>query len=54
VILLGGAAWLALATGDPAGALALGVLPFLLGDVLKVALATLLAHRGRDKALGLL
>lgn len=39
VILAGGWAWLALATGTPAGAFRLGVAPFLLGDAVKIALA---------------
>ena len=39
VILAGGWAWLALASGDAARAFQLGVAPFLLGDVVKIALA---------------
>jgi biotin transport system substrate-specific component len=39
VILAGGWAWLALATGDAARAFQLGVTPFLVGDVVKIALA---------------
>ena len=54
ITLGGGTAWLAVVTGDPAGAIALGFVPFLLGDVLKVGLATLIALRGRDRTLGLL
>jgi biotin transport system substrate-specific component len=54
VILLSGAAWLAALTGDLTGALALGVLPFLFGEVIKVTLAALIAWRGRDRTLGLL
>lgn len=54
VILLGGASWLAISTGDAARAWTLGFVPFLFGDVLKVALASLIAHRGRDRTLGLL
>jgi biotin transport system substrate-specific component len=54
VILVGGASWLAVSTGDAARAWALGLVPFMLGDVLKVALASLIAHRGRDRTLGLL
>jgi biotin transport system substrate-specific component len=54
VILLGGTAWLAAMTGDAAGAVTLGLVPFLLGDVIKVGLAALLAWRGRDRTLGLL
>ena len=54
VVLLGGAAWLGVLTGDLARALALGFVPFLVGDVVKVALTTLVAWRGRDHALRLL
>ena len=54
ITLGGGAAWLAAITGDPGAALALGFVPFLLGDVLKVGLTTLVAWRGRDRTLGLL
>lgn len=54
VVLAGGAAWLGVTTGDFAGAVALGILPFLVGDLLKVALAWLIAWRGRDRALRLL
>lgn len=54
VVLLGGTAWLAVTTGDLAGAIALGLAPFLIGDTVKVALATLIAWRGRDRTLGLL
>lgn len=54
ITLGGGTAWLALMTGDPGAALALGFLPFLVGDVLKVGLAALVAWRGRDRTLGLL
>ena len=54
IILVGGAAWLAALTGDLAGAVALGLLPFLLGDVVKVGLAALVAWRGRDRTLELL
>jgi biotin transport system substrate-specific component len=54
VILLSGAAWLAALTGDPAGALVLGVFPFLFGEVIKVTLAALIVWRGRDRTLGLL
>lgn len=53
-VLLGGAAWLATLTGDVTSALLLGVVPFLLGDVVKVTLVTLIAWRGRDRALRLL
>ena len=54
VILGGGTAWLAAMTGDLAGAVALGLVPFLLGDVVKVGLAALIAWRGRDRTLELL
>lgn len=54
VILAGGTAWLAAMTGDVGQAVALGLVPFLIGDVVKVGLATLLAWRGRDRSLGLL
>ncbi len=54
VVLIGGTAWLAVMTGDLAGAIALGFLPFLVGDAVKVSLATLIAWRGRDRTLGLL
>lgn len=50
----GGTAWLAIMTGDAAGAMAVGFLPFLAGDVLKVGLATLLAWRGGDRTRRLL
>ena len=51
VILFGGAGWLALTTGET---LALGVLPFIAGDVVKSALVALIAARGRDRAQSLL
>lgn len=54
VILVSGAAWLAALTGDFAGAIALGIMPFLVGEVFKGSLATLIAWRGRDRTLGLL
>lgn len=54
ITLGGGAAWLAIMTGDAATAMAVGFLPFLAGDVLKVGLATLLAWRGRDRTRRLL
>jgi biotin transport system substrate-specific component len=54
LILVSGAAWLTVLAGDPAGAIALGILPFLLGDAIKVALAALIAWRGRERALRLL
>jgi biotin transport system substrate-specific component len=54
VILASGAAWLAVLTGDLAGAVALGIAPFVAGEAIKVTLATLVAWRGRDRTLGLL
>jgi biotin transport system substrate-specific component len=54
LILTSGAAWLGVLTGDMAGALALGLVPFLVGDLIKVSLAALIAWRGRDRTLGLL
>jgi len=53
LILLSGAAWLTTLTGDLAGAIALGVVPFLIGDAIKVALAALIAWRLRRRTLGL-
>lgn len=50
---LGGAAWLAVSLGAET-ALRMGVVPFLAGDLLKVALAALLAHRLRGRARRLL
>jgi biotin transport system substrate-specific component len=46
VILLGGWAWLAALTGSASGAFRLGVLPFLAGDVVKVALAAAVLPTG--------
>ena len=54
VVLAGGWAQLAAQTGDPGTAFALGVAPFLVGDLIKVTLAFLIAWRGRDRTLGLL
>lgn len=54
IILVSGAAWLTTLTGDLAGAIALGILPFLVGDVIKVALAALIAWRVRRRTLGLI
>lgn len=54
LILASGAAWLAAMTGDLAGAMALGVAPFLVGEAIKVSLAALIAWRGRERILGLL
>ncbi len=49
VIHLGGAAWLATAAG-PSEAVRLGVLPFLVGDALKLGLAVVIAARLADPA----
>jgi biotin transport system substrate-specific component len=54
VTLGGGTAWLGVVTGDMGLAAAVGLMPFLLGDVLKVGLATLIAWRGRERTLDLL
>lgn len=54
VVFAGGWAQLSLMTGDPATALRLGVLPFLLGDALKVVIAVVLATRLRRRTLSLL
>ena len=54
VIFAGGAAQLAIVTGDPVRAIQLGVIPFLIGDVVKVLLAVLIAQRLRNRTLGLL
>lgn len=54
VVLLAGASWLGLMTGDFAGAFTLGFFPFLAGDVVKVALTALIAWRGRDLVLRLI
>lgn len=51
-ILAGGVAWLALAMGDPERALAVGLVPFLPGDVMKTLLAVLIAWRIRPRTLG--
>jgi biotin transport system substrate-specific component len=53
VVFAGGAAQLAALTGDPALAVRLGVLPFLVGDVVKVCLAVLVAARIRRRTLEL-
>ncbi|HEX7051662.1 MAG TPA: biotin transporter BioY [Longimicrobiales bacterium] len=52
LILAGGWAQLAILTGDPGGALRLGVLPFLPGDALKIVGAVLVAIRLRSRTLG--
>ncbi|HKJ91723.1 MAG TPA: biotin transporter BioY, partial [Longimicrobiales bacterium] len=51
-ILAGGVAWLALTTGDPGRSLAVGLVPFLPGDVIKTVLAVLIAWRVRPRTLG--
>jgi biotin transport system substrate-specific component len=53
VIFAGGAAQLGLLTGDFATAIQLGVLPFLVGDVIKVVVALVIARRLRRKTLAL-
>ena len=50
-VFLGGWAQLAAYTGDPARAFAVGVAPFLAGDVVKVLLAVLVAGRLRARTL---
>ena len=53
VIYLGGMAHLTVLTGQTvAGVLALGVIPFLLGDLAKVVLALILAKPLRERGLG--
>ncbi|CAN5794150.1 hypothetical protein BH23GEM9_BH23GEM9_27710 [soil metagenome] len=54
VVFAGGWAQLSVMTGDPATAFRLGVLPFLLGDTIKVVVAVLLAMRLRRRTLSLL
>lgn len=54
VVLGGGTAQLAILTGDVERAFMLGFAPFLLGDVLKVLVATLVVRRLRRRSLGLL
>jgi biotin transport system substrate-specific component len=49
-----GWAQLSLLTGDAERALRVGVLPFIVGDLLKVALGALIAQRARRQTLGLL
>ncbi len=53
VIHAGGAAWLAILTGDPGQAVRLGVGPFLLLDVVKIGVGGLVALRIRPRALEL-
>jgi biotin transport system substrate-specific component len=52
VIFAGGAAQLMLLTGDSSKAIELGVLPFIAGDLLKVAATLLVALRYRRRTLG--
>jgi biotin transport system substrate-specific component len=53
-IFAGGAAQLAVLTGDVGLAIRVGVLPFLAGGVFKIAAALLVAARLRNRTLGLL
>lgn len=53
VILVGGAAQLAVLTGDVERAITLGVMPFLVGGMLKIVGALLVAARLRRRTLGL-
>jgi biotin transport system substrate-specific component len=50
----GGTAQLTLLTGDAGGALRMGVLPFIVGDLAKLAIAVVLALRIRRRTLALL
>jgi biotin transport system substrate-specific component len=50
----GGTAQLTLLTGDAAGAVRMGVLPFLVGDLAKLVIAVVLALRIRRRTLALL
>lgn len=50
----GGWSQLTLLTGDPGTALVLGVIPFLIGDLAKLAIAVVLALRIRRRTLALL
>ena len=54
VVFAGGFSQLTLLTGDAGRAFTLGVVPFLLGDVVKTLLAFLIARRLRNRTLGLL
>ncbi|HSM34824.1 MAG TPA: biotin transporter BioY [Longimicrobiales bacterium] len=49
IVFVGGAAQLAVLTGDPARAIQVGVLPFLVGDVVKVLVAGSVAYRLRER-----
>jgi biotin transport system substrate-specific component len=52
VIFVGGATQLAILTGNSARAIQLGVIPFIVGDLLKVTAAFLVALRYRARTLG--
>lgn len=54
MVYAGGTAQLTLLTGDTTAAVRLGVLPFLIGDLAKLALAVLIASRLRRRTLALL
>lgn len=54
MVYAGGTAQLTLLTGDATAALRLGVLPFLVGDLAKLALAVMVALRIRRRTLALL
>jgi biotin transport system substrate-specific component len=54
VVYAGGWAQLSLLTGDARAALMMGVLPFLVGDLLKLAIAVVIALRIRRRTLALL
>lgn len=54
VVYAGGTAQLTLLTGDAAGALRMGVLPFIIGDLVKLTIAVLIALRIRRRTLALL
>ncbi len=53
IIHAGGAAWLAVITGDLGQAILMGVGPFLLFDIVKIALASLVTLKLRSRALEL-
>jgi biotin transport system substrate-specific component len=53
-IYAGGTAQLTLLTGDAGTAVRMGVLPFLVGDVMKIVIAVVLAMRIRNRTLTLL
>lgn len=54
VVFAGGAAQLAILTGDAARAVRVGVIPFIPGDLVKVLLALVIARRLRGRTLALL